>query len=51
MTPDTMIKKMVETTKNWKKVTRYIQEVIKNRGEEERREKEGRVNDKNGTGN
>mgnify|MGYP005983737443 FL=1 len=52
MTPDTLIKIMMETTENWKKVTRYVEEVTKNHEvEERRREKAGRVTDKNGNGN
>ena len=42
----------METTENWRKVTRYVEKITKNHEvKERRREKPGRVTDKNGTGN
>ena len=48
MGPDSITQKMMETTENWKKVTRYVEEVIKDREEEERSKEKA---DQNRTGN
>ena len=48
MAPDSITQKMMETTENWNKVTRYVEEVIKDREKEERSKEKA---DKNRTGN